>query len=129
MPHPTKLCERLFEFLNHFSANESRRSQNAAEYRNELLFQLHMRCGQIQEGNLGVRIHQATLSSAMVVNRSTLAGFPVTMALSGTSCVTTAPAPTMAFSPMTTLERMVAADPMEAPFLTKVGSTFQSPSV
>ena len=47
----------------------------------------------------------------------------------GTSFVTTLPAPTMAFSPMVTLARMVEPEPMEAPFLTRVGSTFQSASV
>ena len=48
------------------------------------------------------------------------------MALAGTSRVTTLPAPTMAFCPMTTFERIVAPDPIEAPVLTSTGSTFQS---
>ena len=47
----------------------------------------------------------------------------------GTSRVTTLPAPTMACSPMTTLERIVAPDPIDAPVCTSVGSTFQSCSV
>ena len=51
------------------------------------------------------------------------------MLLAGTSLVTTLPAPTMAFSPMVMLERMVAPEPMEAPFLMTVRSTFQSASV
>ena len=48
------------------------------------------------------------------------------MVLGGTSLVTTLPAPTMAFSPIVTLARMVDPDPIDAPFFTKVGSTFQS---
>ena len=46
-----------------------------------------------------------------------------------TSLVTTLPAPTMARSPMVTLARIVAPEPMEAPLFTSVGSTFQSASV
>jgi len=51
------------------------------------------------------------------------------MVFAGTFFVTTLPAPTRAFLPMTTLERIVDPDPMEAPFFTSVGSTFQSASV
>ena len=51
------------------------------------------------------------------------------MLLGGTSLVTTLPAPTIAFSPMVTLARMVHPEPIEAPFLTNVRSTFQSASV
>ena len=51
------------------------------------------------------------------------------MVLAGTSLVTTAPAPTMAFSPMQVLARMVAPEPIEAPFFTTVRSTCQSASV
>jgi hypothetical protein len=47
----------------------------------------------------------------------------------GTSRVTTAPAPTMARSPITTLARMVAPEPIDAPFFTSVRSTVQSASV
>ena len=43
--------------------------------------------------------------------------------------MTTLPAPTMAFSPMLVLERIVAPEPMDAPFLMTVRSTFQSASV
>ena len=38
------------------------------------------------------------------------------------------PAPTVAFSPIVTPQRMVAPLPMEAPLLTKVGTTSQSSS-
>src|SRR5512143_277291 len=58
-----------------------------------------------------------------------LAGTPTTTVLSGTSFVTTLPAPTIAFSPMVTPHRIVVLVPMEAPFFTRVGTTFQSPSV
>ena len=43
--------------------------------------------------------------------------------------VTTEPAPTIAPSPTVTPARMVALEPTEAPFLMKVGTTFQSASV
>src|SRR5208283_672982 len=63
------------------------------------------------------------------IDRRTFAGFPTTTVFAGTSLVTTLPAPTMAFSPMVTLLRIVEPDPMDAPFRTKVLSTFQSASV
>ena len=53
-----------------------------------------------------------------------LAGFPITMALLGTSFVTTAPAPILAFSPITT-GNIVALLPIIAPFLINV--PFQLP--
>ena len=46
----------------------------------------------------------------------TLAGTPPTMALSGTSLVTTEPAPTIAFSPMVTPDRIVAFEPTQTFF-------------
>ena len=61
--------------------------------------------------------------------RRTLAGLPHTIVRGGTLRVTTLPAPTIACSPMVTLGRMVAPDPIDAPFLTSVVSTFQSASV
>ena len=51
------------------------------------------------------------------------------MAWSGTSFVTTAPAPTIAPSPMVTPARIMAPLPIEAPRLTRVGTTVQSASV
>src|SRR5271165_7579722 len=61
--------------------------------------------------------------------RKILAGFPATIAFLGTSFVTVLPAPTIAFSPIVNPERIVAPEPIEAPFLTTVRSTFQSASV
>src|SRR5262245_9862847 len=43
------------------------------------------------------------------------AGFPATVASAGTSRVTTAPAPTMAFSPIVILGKMIAPAPTSAP--------------
>ena len=43
--------------------------------------------------------------------------------------MTTLPAPTIAFSPTVVFERIVEPEPMEAPFLITVRSTFQSASV
>ena len=59
----------------------------------------------------------------------TRAGLPATIVFAGTSRVTTLPAPTIAFSPIVTFDRIVEPDPMDAPFLTSVVSTFQSASV
>ena len=51
------------------------------------------------------------------------------MVQGGTSLVTTAPAPTIAPSPIVTPARMVALEPTDAPFRMNVGTTFQSASV
>ena len=59
----------------------------------------------------------------------TRAGFPATVACAGTSLVTTAPAPTMARSPMLRLQRITAPEPMLAPLPTTVGWTVQSSPV
>src|SRR5574337_1618159 len=80
---------------------------------------------QIQEGNVLVS-HCCSLGSKY---RTTLPGFPATTACAGTSFVTTAPAPISAYSPITRLARIVAPDPIDAPFFTNVVSTFQSASV
>ena len=57
-------------------------------------------------------------SSIFLIN---FAGFPATTVLSGTSFVTTLPAPTMEFSPMVTPGRIVAAIPIHAFFLICIG--------
>src|SRR5262249_34255891 len=74
--------------------------------------------------------HQADwrLSLALTYLRSR-AGLPTTTAFAGTFFVTTLPAPTREFSPIVTFARIVAPDPIEAPLLTNVLSTFQSASV
>src|SRR5258708_9664175 len=46
---------------------------------------------------------------------NTRAGFPATIEFAGTFRVTTLPAPTMAFSPIVRLARIVAPEPIEAP--------------
>src|SRR5260370_40586484 len=53
--------------------------------------------------------------------RRTFAGTPATTAYSGTSCVTTAPAPTIACGPMRTPGRMLAFIPISAPNPTTTG--------
>src|SRR5580700_9172346 len=90
-----------------------------------------MKHHQIHERNRFVLCHLVTLDmdSTELMERKTFAGLPATIVFGGTSRVTTLPAPTIAFSPITTLERIVAPDPIEAPFFTSVSSTFQSCSV
>ena len=51
------------------------------------------------------------------------AGFPTTIALGGTSRVTTAPAPTIAAVPIVTPGRIVAFAPIDAPSATRVVGT------
>ena len=51
------------------------------------------------------------------------------MVFVGTSFVTTLPAPMMAFSPTVTPQSNDVVDPIEAPFLIKVGIISQSSSV
>src|SRR5439155_21323497 len=57
------------------------------------------------------------------------AGFPATVALAGTSLVTTLPAPPIAFSPTVMPPSKVTPDPIEAPLLIRVTSQLHTPSV
>src|SRR5579863_3714127 len=61
--------------------------------------------------------------------RPSRAGTPFTMRWSGTSWVTTAPAPISAPSPIVTPPSITAPLPIEAPRLTRVATTCQSSSV
>src|SRR5260370_4948221 len=83
---------------------------------------------QINKRNFPALRHRF-ISVGFVMERKTFAGFPATIVLGGTSCVTTLPAPTIAFSPITMFERIVDPEPIEAPRLTTVVSTCQSFSV
>ena len=65
------------------------------------------------------RLISALLSVCQSHLRNILAGFPTTTLLAGTFLVTTLPAPTKAFSPIVTFARIVAPEPMEAPFFTR----------
>src|SRR4030095_11755987 len=97
------------------------------KYRGEFVFQFLVRSGQIKKR---YRIHCYPFTSrGEPTQRRSRAGLPATTAFGGTFLVTTAPAPTIAFSPITMLERMVAPEPIDAPLQTRVGSTFQSCSV
>jgi hypothetical protein len=61
------------------------------------------------------------LAAEPAMERKTRADDPATIALAGTPQVTTLPAPTGAFSPIVTLTKMVAPEPIDAPALTSVG--------
>src|SRR4029077_8431683 len=120
-------------YLPHNSAgprpsDEAGTSHGGAEDTHQLIFQLEVRSNQIQEWYLAVIFHFAVLSPLSTALRNR-AGLPITTTPSGTSLVTTLPAPTIAFFPITRLERIVAPDPIEAPDFTKVGSTCQSLAV
>lgn len=68
-------------------------------------------------------------ASAVIHCFFTRAGFPYAVELSGTSLVTTDPAPITAFFPIRTPHRTVTLVPMDAPSSTTVFTTFQSASV
>src|SRR5208282_4704869 len=119
--------ERLLEVHYHRSSDEAGTTKDLLEYAGELLLELNVRGNQIKKRNAG-NAHLVT-SEVCSIYRRNRAGLPATMALAGTSFVTTLPAPTNAFSPMVMFARMVQPEPTEAPFFTRVLSTFQSDSV
>src|SRR4029079_569649 len=122
-------AKSLLEVFHHRSADKSGRPQCLLEYFRELLLKLNVRSNEIKERNTGIRNAHFAASNFWSMYRSTLAGFPTTILLGGTSLVTTLPAPTIAFSPIVTFDKIVQPDPIDAPFLTYVLSTFQSASV
>src|SRR5882724_12492284 len=123
----TKRSERPLEVFDHGPANEAGGAQGLLEYFGQFLLKFNMRSNQIKKRNAGRSAHLTSIVGSIL--RNILAGLPATIVLGGTSFVTTLPAPTRAFSPMVILARMVLPEPIEAPFFTRVGSTFQSASV
>src|ERR1700722_215529 len=129
----------LFEIFHHGPADKARGAQRFVKYGGKLRLQFNVRGHEIEKRNavgiyrIGVRlthfVASMILAAGVSPERRNFAGFPATILLAATSRVTTLPAPTMAFSPMVRLGRMVAPDPIDAPFLTVVRSTFQSASV
>src|ERR1019366_6204724 len=117
----------FFEILDHGATDEARGAQCLLENGRELLFELNMWGDKIKKRNAG-NAHLVT-SVVCSIYRRNRAGLPATMALAGTPFVTTLPAPTKAFSPIVMFARMVQPEPIEAPFFTRVLSTFQSDSV
>ena len=109
-------------------ADEAGSAPALAEIRGQLLLQLHMRRHQVKKRNASIRSSSSIplRRRLQIVTHNSRAGFPATIALAGTSLVTTLPAPTIAFSPIITLDEIVPPDPIEAPLLTSVFSTFQS---
>ena len=102
---PAEFGEVLFQAFDHRTANETRglRARNETP-RPALLPALRERLPDPEMGPYCLSF--AILIGGSII-RSTLAGFPATIAFAGTSLVTRLPAPTMAFSPTTTLERIV----------------------
>src|SRR5260370_17667940 len=125
----TQYREFVLDLLHHGPANKSGGTECTLENIRQLLLQLDMRSSKIQEWYAIFGAHFcAPISIVTLVSMNLLrrAGFPTTMAFAGTSLVTTLPAPTIAFSPIVTPERIVTPEPIDAPFLTIVHSTFQS---
>src|ERR1700733_5659947 len=132
MVHAAEIREPALELCDQRAADEAGGVQRALENFGKFLFQLDVRCNKIKKRNGFLGVHfwsPGMMGAAVSMDLFTFAGFPTTMALAGTSLVTTLPAPTMAFSPMVTLARIVAPEPIDAPFLTNVRSTFQSLAV
>ena len=123
-----KLRKLAFKFFEHRAANESCSVQRLLNDFEEFCSQLLMRGNQIKEWNFRCANHLGYFFSSEM-NRRNFAGLPATIALAGTSFVTTLPAPTIAFSPIVSLLMMVEPEPIEAPLRTIVFSTFQSASV
>src|SRR5258708_31664032 len=129
-----EIGKRFFKFLHHGPADETGSVQYLLENFRQFLFQLDMGSNQIQKRNtigiaISIRCAPFMASTSDSILRNIFAGFPATMQLAGTFFVTTLPAPTIVFSPMVTLARIVAPVPMDAPDLITVCSTFQSASV
>src|SRR5208283_2814326 len=116
----TKMSKLSFKVFHSWTTDKPRRSQRLSKRRYNFLLECRMRRDEVYKGDIVTHY---------LILLSTRAGFPETMVLGGTFFVTTLPAPTKAFSPIVMLPRIVAPDPMVAPFFMSVGSTFQSFSV
>src|SRR5258706_9582289 len=123
-----KLGEFTLKSLDGGAPNECSGSDGCRKSSNELILEFDMRCNEIDKGNRAIHGHSWALAFDGT-GRKIFAGLPATMTFGGTSRVTTLPAPTIEFSPTITLERTVAPEPMDAPRLMTVASTFQSLSV
>src|SRR5215510_470887 len=121
--HSAKSGEITFKCFEYRPADESGGSQNGADRLQQFGFELQVRRDEIDKWD------SVPFSHGCLRYLSTLAGLPATTAFGGTSFVTTLPAPTNAFSPIVTFDRIVAPDPIEAPLRTSVRSTVQSASV
>src|ERR1700728_1607364 len=122
----------LLKILYHGATDKSGSPQGLLKNLGQLLFEFHMGSNQIEKRNaVGTAMRTAHFVASVIcsIERRNFAGFPATMLLAGTSLVTTLPAPTVAFSPTVIFERIVAPEPIDAPFLMTVRSTFQSASV
>src|SRR5262244_3622921 len=119
--------EFFLKLLNHRSANESGVAERFLRYRQKFRFEFLVWCNQIQKRYFCWIGHVYFFSSS--TNLKNFAGLPATIAFAGTSFVTTLPAPTIAFSPIVRLHKIVEPEPMDAPLHTFVFSTFQSASV
>src|SRR5208282_1153617 len=121
-------CKFLLNTLYLWPANKTGRLDDSLAHLQQLGFQLPVEGHQIYKRDFGILRHSLTFDG-VVMERRIFAGLPATIVFAGTSRVTTLPAPTIAFSPMITFERIVAPEPIDAPRLTSVVSTFQSLSV
>src|SRR5882724_6101494 len=126
--------EGLLEVVDHGAADKPGGPDRLQKNFGQFFFEFNVRRNQIKERNAGIRIVMRSAHFLVSwfgsiwfdsIGRNTFAGFPATMVFAGTSLVTTLPAPTIAFSPIVRFDRMVAPEPIDAPFFTMVRSTFQ----
>src|SRR5579872_5090131 len=113
----TKSGKCLLELLYDRPAYETCRKQSLAENFRQFLLKFHVRCNQIKKRNTTRGDHNVLIQVAVYRYRNTFAGLPATIAFGGTLLVTVLPAPTIALSPMVRFGRIVAPDPIDAPFL------------
>ena len=97
-----------FENLKPFSLYVVPRIDNLGNRTDKLLSMLSIGSFQVKKRNHGL----------LILN--TFAGFPITTEFGGTFFVTTAPAPTVAYSPIVNPGKIVALAPILAPFFTVI---------
>src|SRR5437879_13852364 len=119
----------MLELLYHRTADETGGAQRALENFSQFLLKLDVHRGKVQEWNRIFGVHSCSPMATVALvstNLLTRAGFPATMALAGTTSVPTRPAPTIAFSPIVTLQRTGTPEPPASRLLTNAHTTSHS---
>src|SRR5260370_8452093 len=104
MLRAAELRERKLKLLDHRATDKTGGTKGVFENLSKFLLKLHMRANKVKKRNSIFTCHfssPGTAISLQSIYLFTRAGFPATMALAGTSLVTTLPAPPITFPPMT----------------------------
>src|SRR5215510_4766172 len=120
MPATAKARKFCFKSRDKRTIRKGARIRHLPKGIDEFVHQRLMMRPQIEKRDVHVILFQAAAGWPLRVapGCNTRAGFPATTAPAGTSLVTTLPAPTVAPSPISTPQRMVALEPIDAPRLT-----------